>query len=231
MYLHEEVLLLALKEESGKLDAKSGNFRTVMAGAILTELMLSERVTIDSGRRKLITLIDGGSHENAVLNEALKLLASAKRRRNIQHWIGKLAMLKGLKEKVATALCNQGVLKEEEGRFLFVFNTTRYPESNPEPERQLILRLEQAIFGEEDEIDVRTALLISLTNPSGMLSIPFGRKELRKRKKRIKEITNGELIGKATGEAIAAMQAAITVAAIMPAITAASSGSAGSPGC
>jgi golgi phosphoprotein 3 len=225
MYLHEEVLLLALKDDTGKIDWAAGSFQMVMAGAVIAELVLDERIGID--KKKLVTLNDDSPHENVVLNDAVRLLAAAKRRRKIQHWIGKLAMQKELKRKTAAALCDQGILEAEEARVLFLFSTTHYPERDPEPERQLIARLERAIFEEGDEVDARTALLISLTHRSGMLAIPFGRKALRKRKARIKEITEGELIGQATGEAIAAAQAVIATIAVMPAVTSSSTGTSG----
>jgi golgi phosphoprotein 3 len=227
MYLHEEVLLLALKDDSGKIDWGAGHFHMVMAGAVIAELLLAERISVDE--KKLVTLLDGAPHENAVLNQALQFLAAAKRRRKIQHWIGKLAVQKDLKQMTAAALCDQGILKAEEAKVLFVFNKTTYPELNPGPERQLIARLKHAIFSDGNEVDARTGLLISLTYPSGMLAIPFAAKELRKRKKRIKQITEGELVGKATADAIAATQAIIAAVAVMPVITAASS--AGAPGC
>jgi hypothetical protein len=46
----------------------------------------------------------------------------------------------------------------------------------------------------------------------------FSKKELKDHKKRIDQIVNGEITGKATKEAIEAMQAAIMIACIMPTI-------------
>jgi|MEHZ01.5.fsa_nt_MEHZ011385232.1_5 hypothetical protein len=68
-------------------------------------------------------------------------------------------------------------------------------------------------------------VLVSLTYQSNLLSIPFTGKELRKNKKRIKKIIDGELVGKATGQVIQAIQSAAAIAAIMPAITSASTAS------
>ena len=76
------------------------------------------------------------------------------------------------------------------------------------------------IFSDEEQLDVRTAILISLTWKSEILAIPFSSKALRKRKERIEQIVNGELVGRATAEVIQAIQAITTIAAIMPAITA-----------
>ena len=46
----------------------------------------------------------------------------------------------------------------------------------------------------------------------------FDKKQLKQRKKRIEQIVNGEITGKAAKDAIDAMKAAIMVTCIMPAI-------------
>jgi hypothetical protein len=229
MTLHEEILLLALKDDSGKVDWKAGMFQFVMAGALLAELMLDGRITLSQDKKKIVSVSNPNRHENTVLNEALDTIKQSRKERDIQHWVMKLSSLKGLKEKTATGLCRQGILREEESKVLFLFTTKKYPEINHEPEAQLINRLREAIFG-AGEVDVRTGTLISLAYKPGILAIPFPAKELRKQKQRIKAIASGELIGKATGEAIASIQAAMAIIAVMPAITAAACPPS-SPGC
>ena len=59
----------------------------------------------------------------------------------------------------------------------------------------------------------------------GLLNPTFGRRELRPRKQRIKSLTKGDVIGKATSNAVEAAQAAVVAAAAMPAIIAASTSS------
>lgn len=221
MFLHEEILLLALKDKTGKIDWKAGMYNMVMAGALIAELLLEERISLSDDKKKLLSVINPNRHENSVLNDALELLKNSKKSRNIQHWITSLSSLKKLKVNTAKGLCRQGILKEEESKILFVFTAKRYPELNPVPEAALIERLREAIYS-EGEVDVRTAALISLTNSTGILAIPFSGKELRQQKKRIKAITSGEVIGQATSAAIEAIQAAMVVIAVLPAITAAS---------
>ena len=75
-----------------------------------------------------------------------------------------------------------------------------------------------AIFTDSAEIEPRTVVLISLANGADLLSNNFGRKEIKNRKKRIEQIINGEITGRATKEAIAACQVALIVAVIMTAI-------------
>ena len=222
MYLHEEVLLLALKDDSGKVDWKASFLEYIMAGALLAELLLEERIEVSSDSKKLVTLTNSSHHENTVIDEALDMIRKSRKDRGIQHWVTKLLSLKKLKEKTAKQLCRLGVLKEEESKILFIYTSKKYPELNPEPEQQLISRLREAITSEND-VDIRTAALISLTYDTGILAIPFSKKELKASKKRLKDISSGEVIGEATEAAINAIQATIAVIVIMPAITSAAS--------
>jgi len=86
------------------------------------------------------------------------------------------------------------------------------------PEQRLIERLRQAIFTDAMDIDPRTVVVLSLAHNSGLLRANFNKKELKARKKRIEKIVNSEVAGKATKQAIEAMQAAVMVACIMPAV-------------
>ena len=79
-----------------------------------------------------------------------------------------------------------------------------------------------AIFGDEREVEPRTVVLASLAKAVGLLNLIFGRKELRSRKQRLVGLAKGDVVGRATAEAVAATQAAVAAAAAMPAIIAAS---------
>jgi hypothetical protein len=59
-----------------------------------------------------------------------------------------------------------------------------------------------------------TSLVLAPPGPSDV----FDKRQLKGRKARIQQVVNGELTGKATREAIEAMQAAVMVACIIPAI-------------
>lgn len=216
--LHEEVLLLAFQDQKGTIDHRAGSFLNVLAGAMLAELLLTERIRIAKERNKLIDVIDKTPVEDPVINKALDQIKSAKRRKNIQGWVTKLASTPSLKESVAIGLCKKGILKQEEKEILLFFKKKIYPEVDPKPEKQLLQRVEKAIFSNQQDVDIRTAILISLSYKSNLLSIPFSNKDLRKNKKRIEKIIKGEHVGKATSDAIKAIQDAAAIAAIVPII-------------
>ena len=83
--------------------------------------------------------------------------------------------------------------------------------------------MKQAIFTATTNLEARTVVVIALAQAAGMLEKVFPKKKLKERKKRLEQLTSGQLAGKATKEAVQAVQAAVMVAAIMPAVFVATS--------
>lgn len=219
LHIHEEILLLALRDKKGTM-LFGINYAQALAGALLAELLLKNKIEIESsGKRKFVKLVNQKSTGNALLDECIGKLVSAKRRARPQTWIQRFANIRRLKHKAAQSLCQKRILKMEEDKVLLLFNRKIYPELNPKPEKRLMDKLYKALFGSSKEIDPETVILISICNSTGILRQLFDKSKLREKKNRIKDITSGNLIGKATKEAIEAMQAAIMVAVIIPAVT------------
>ena len=216
LFLYEEIMLLALRDEQGTM--ATGFPEQVVAGAILAELLLEGRISVEDTRKKLVNLQDTRPTGDPIIDECLEKMSTAKRRASLQTWVSRLAATKNLRHKAAQQLCDRRILRADEDKVLFVFKRRIYPEIDPIPEKKIIDRMRDAIFNDHAKLDPRTIVLISLANGSDMLRQTFGRKELKPRKKRIEQIENGELTGKATREVIAACQTALIVAAIMPAM-------------
>lgn len=222
LFLHEEILLLALRDEEGTI-ASGTMYQYAIGAALLAELLLSKRIEVEqSGKKKLVNLVSLSSLGEPLIDECLEKVISAKRRAVLQTWVSRFAGIKNLKHRVARQLCRRGILRADENKVLLLFTRKIYPEVNPGPERELIRRLEHAIFTDTRDIDPRTVVLLSLANSTGLLKIVFDKKKLKGRKARIKQIVNGEITGKAATEAIQAMQAAVMVACFIPTIMATS---------
>jgi len=215
--LHHELLLLALKDEAGT--AVSGTmYHQGLAAGLLAELLLRERIAVrEERRKKFVELRNGAPLGEPALDGALERIAAAKRRATLQTWIMRLATQK-LKHAVAVELCRRGVLRADEDKVLLIFTRKIYPELDPRPEHEIVERLRRAIGSEATDLDPRTVILVSIAQAAGLLKRVFPKRELKERKQRIERIVNGEAMGRATREAIEAVQAAIAVAAIMPAI-------------
>lgn len=219
LFLHEEIMLLSLRDKEGTVEFGS-MYQYALGGAILAELLLTKRIATDESRKKLVNPLLAEPPGDPVLDECYAKIKDAKRRTTLQNWVSRFANLKSLKHRVATQLCRRGILRADEDTVLLIFNRKIYPELNPEPERKIIERLRTAIFTDTDDLDARTVVLLSLAKSANLLKPNFDKKELKTRKKRIEQIVNGEIAGKATKEAIEAMQTAVMVATIIPSIVA-----------
>ena len=218
LFLHEEIMLLALRDEEGTI-ASGTMYQYAIGAAILAELLLNKRIAVEESRRKkLVNLISSQPLGEPLIDQCLEKISNAKRRASLQTWVLRFSGVKNLKHRVARQLCERGILRADEDKILLLFTRKTYPEVNPEPERKLIERLRQAIFTDSRDIDPRTVVLVSLANSTGLLKVVFDKKKLKGRKARIKEIIDGEITGKAAKEAIQAMQAAVMVCCIMPAV-------------
>ena len=220
LFLHEKVMLLALRDEEGTI-ASGTMYQYAIGAAILAELLLNQRIALDESRKKkLVNLISPTPLGEPLIDQCLEKIGNAKRRASLQTWVSRFAGVKNLKHRVAQQLCDRGILRADEDKILLLFTRKIYPEINPKPERELIERLRKAIFSDARSLDPRTVVLVSLAKNCDLLRIPFDKKKLRERKKRIEGIVNGEMTGEAAKAAMEAMQAAIFVCCIMPAVLA-----------
>lgn len=211
--LHEELLLLALHDRKGT-NAFAAMLDQGLAGALLAELLLDERVEIRAeGKRGLVTVIDPRPLGDPVLDEALARLRDARRRADPQAAVGRLAKIKELRHKTARTLCRRGVLRESEDQILLLFRRRVYPTVDPGPERDLIQRIRSVLEGGSDP-DPRTLTLISLADSTRALSAIFDRKELKSLKSRIEALRARSDVAEATQSAIQAIETAVFVTTI-----------------
>ena len=221
--LQEEITLLALRDREGTI-ASSTTYPYAVGGAVLAELLLSGRVAVDEERKKKYPrVVSREPLGDPVIDECLERVANAKKRATLQTWVTRFAGVKNLKHRVAGELCRRGILRTEEDKILLIFSRKIYPEVDPRPEHEIVERLRQAIFTDSRNVDVRTVVLLSLARAADLLKGNFDKRELKTRKERIERVVNGEATGKATREAIEAMQAAVMVAVFVPVIAAAAS--------
>lgn len=226
--LYQAVMLLALSEERGTMNGAYVEYAT--AAALLSELLMHERLAIETDNKNKVLVMDDSSTDDALLDEALGQIKSAKRQRKLQDWVQKLGQLKDLKHKVAQSLVDAHIVAAEKEKVLWLFERRVYPELNPEPEQQIREAMRSAVMS-NDEVEPRVAILVALANSAKLLPQVFTKQELKQRKKRIEQLEKGEMVSTAAKQAVAAIEAAVMVAAIMPAITAASTASCSSTSC
>lgn len=213
--LHEEILLLALKDEEGKTYSGT-SWPYAVGGAVLAELLLEGRLRLDErDRKKYVTVVNGTPFGEPVFDQVLEKMATAKKSADMTTWLGRVAGMKDLKHQIAEQLALRGVLQIETHKVMLIFSQRVYPELDPRAELEIMHRVEHAVFSDDSDLDPRTAILVSLAHVSGILVPVFGKKRVAERKERLDRITEDRPSAEAARAAIEATQAAM--AAIMTA--------------
>lgn len=214
--LYHEVTLLALKDEKGTVES-GAYILPAIGAAILSELLLSGRVEIESeGKKSFTRVVSTEVLGDDLLDECLQRIHASKKRHKLQTWVTRFSNTKNLRHRVALDLCARGVLRASQDKVMFVFKRRIYPEIHPKPEREIVARLKKAIFG-AGPVDPRTVALVAIAQAANLLKNAVDRKRLKDRKERIKRITSGEATGRAAKDVIEAAQAAAAISVIIAA--------------
>lgn len=216
--LHQEVVLLALRDDKGTF--AGGMFLYSIAGAMVSELLLQERIVANDDKRQTVAAISEKPTGDPLLDELLEKIVSSKKPQGLQHWVSKAASLSKLQHRIADQLCDLGVLRHDEKKILWLFTQQVYPELDGTCEDAIRARMGSIMFDESVKPDPQTAVLIALASQGGLLRANFAPDELHQHKVRIEMLAKGDILATgATQAAIQAVQAAILIATIIPVIT------------
>ena len=197
----EEILLLVIDDNSGEFLSLPIMAREhALAGAVLMDLAFAHR--IDSDQHDLI-LADATPTGDAILDEALAVIAAEKEKHSPKYWVEWFARQAADYEgSFLTRMVEKGILKKEEHRFLWVFASRRYPVINNAEEREVKFRISSVLFS--DEIPgARDVAIISLASACNLLEEIFSAREVASAQERIQQVCKMDLIGSAVFRAIA----------------------------
>jgi Golgi phosphoprotein 3 len=209
----EEILLLQLDDTHGRfIDLPLSAADVVLAGAALMELALDNRV--DSDLEHLI-LVDGKPTGDDILDDVLVELGQAGTGLSVAAALERIsANAEKYQEKALKRLLAKGILREEGGRFLWVFHTRRYPVVDDREPREVKARLRQVLL--TDEIpDPRDVVLICLIDACSLLDLVLTPDEIAKTKLRVEQLSRLDLIGQAVIKAVAEIRFLVRNAATL----------------
>jgi golgi phosphoprotein 3 len=171
----------------------------VLAGAALMELALRNKVDTDVNR---FFVVDREPTGDEILDDALGALATAGSDATTSAAIERITSnAHSYRDIALKRLVEKGVLREEEGRFLWVFHTRRYPVIDDTEQREVRARLRQLTL--TDEIpDPRDIVLLCLIDACRLLGMVLSLDEIALRRQRIEQLTRLDLIGQAMTKAV-----------------------------
>ncbi len=196
----EEILLLALDEGKGAFKSfPELAMRTALAGALLMELALADRIDTDPDVLKVISTDPTG---DPIVDNVLEILGQESYERSTTHWLNEIVWRKkNLWEQVLQQLVSKGVLKVEDRKILWVFTDRRYPLVDSQEVKEVRERLRELVFS-VDIPDPRDAVLIGLVNACGLVDGLFSQEELESVTPRLTELARLELIGREVDRSI-----------------------------
>ena len=206
----EEITLLMLNDEDGEFVRVPGwSMQCAYAGAVLMDLALENRIDTDLKR---LLLIDPTPVGDDLLDPTLALVSQSKETYDARHWIDQLADgAEEIREQSLARLVARGILRREEDRFLWVFQSRRYPIVDGEAEREVKLRIMEVLFSDEIP-DPRDIVLICLVDSCGILRELLTPRELERASGRIDQVRKLDLIGQAMSKAVWDIQSSIALA-------------------
>ncbi|WP_192810149.1 GOLPH3/VPS74 family protein [Actinomadura rudentiformis] len=195
--LADEFLLLALRENDGRLLVQSSVVRAGLAGAFLSELTLAGRITLAGDH---ITVSDPSPLGDPDLDAALGRIAGESKPRKPEWWVSRLIDNDLTKLRLAR-LTELGILDAEAFRILGLIPSKRHPARDAGPELEIRTRLAAAL--DAGHADDRTTTLLALAHASGLTSRLFGIKG-RELRERVERVTQHDWAGKAVGRVLSA---------------------------
>jgi len=195
----EEILLLLLRDEGGKFAAVPGiALDNALAGGVLMDLALENRIDTDPER---LILVDPTPVGDSLLDPTLAAIAGGEQR-DALYWVAQTALRAAeIRRAALSRLVERGILERDEGRFLWVFRSRRYPVIDGRAEREVKLRILGVLLS-DDIPDPRDIVIIGLADACGLLPELLPKGEYHEARARIDQVRRLDLIGQATSRAI-----------------------------
>jgi len=209
----EDLLLLLVDDATGRFLLDTTRLDRALAGALLLELALAERVGPPAAGqrfgRDVIALVDRRPAGDPLLDAALARLDTPKPP-GAARAVSRL--VKGTRQALLERLVEAGHVREEHRTVLGVFRTSRWPAVRPEHEAEVRRRL-RAVLLDGAEPDQRTAALVSLLVAVDAVPKVVAASDRKALVRRAKAVADGDWAAVAVRKAVDAVNAAVIAAA------------------
>ncbi|WP_112262499.1 GOLPH3/VPS74 family protein [Lentzea terrae] len=203
--LHEDLMLLFIDQQTGKVRSSFAPAENALAGAVLMDLVNSGRVAFEPNGKKL-QVVDPTPVNDPVLYESLSRFDKPMRpQRAVER------VRKKLQDNVIARLAERGVVRVEPRKVLGIFPAKSYVITDERVHGEVRKAVGDVVAGYRGP-DERTGSLITLLYAVNAVHRVFDG-DKREIKRRAKEIAAGHWAGDAVRRAVEAVQAGVTAAA------------------
>ncbi|MBB4929570.1 hypothetical protein F4561_000390 [Lipingzhangella halophila] len=206
----QELLLLCHGPLAGRPLVDGTRMACGVAGAMVTELALGGRISIEDDR---ITAPQGAAATgDPSLDALLGRIATEKRPRPVKWWVQK-TQSGGLRNEALRSAVGAGLLRHEQWRLLGIFPANDYYPTDPQQREDLRQRMAAALGWQGGHGDHRAVALLALCDAVGAGSKLFPDLTGRERRKLVKQAAQNDQIGRAVASVIRSIQAGTSGAA------------------
>ncbi len=207
----EEIMLLVLDDRDGSfMPIPEWSMQCALAGSVLMDLALADRLDTDLDS---LILVDSTPMGDPLLDPTLERIAASSEAHSARYWVeDTAAYASDIREVALARLVEAGILNREEGRFLWVFRSRRYPTIDGKLEKEVKLRIMSVLLSDEIP-DPRDIVIIGLVDACGIFSELLSARELERARGRIEQVRKLDLIGQAVAKSIWEIQASLAMAA------------------
>lgn len=190
--LAEEVLLLALEDESGRLvELPEHSLEYALASAVLMDLCLRGRL---DGDLRSLTVLDTAPLGDDILDPALAELGHRADARDAQSWIRTLAAdAAGIRTRALDRLVARGILRRDRSLLHWAVGRRRYPVADNHERLEVRTRLLRLLRG-GDIPDPRDVLIVALADACAVFDAIIEMDELVELRQRITDIAHMDLL-------------------------------------
>ena len=200
----EEITMMLLNEESGYFEpVEEWRMSCVLAGAVLMDLALQDRIDTDL---ESLNLLDTTPTGDELLDPILKELADThEESKTVQYWVEKMALqTQDLVQKSLERLAERGILEYQEGEFWVlarkVKGSTHITDGADEEYYDVRAHIEQVLFS-DDIPDPRDIAIVALMDTCGIFPMMLD-EEYDYVKERIDLLSRMDLIAQSLASAV-----------------------------
>ena len=183
--LIDQLTLLALDDEKGTFLADSTSYSYAIAGAVIMELALEERIDL-SGEK--VVLKDRNKTGDKIIDTYFEIILQTEKEKKIKSWVERIGnKADKIKRDTIDKLINNRILEKKEDKILWIFSYNKYPTQNPRPENQLRSRLYDIIVNSHRP-ELKEMMLLNLIESCSLGKEVFGKEQAKTFKKKLKSI-------------------------------------------
>ena len=206
----EEILVLVLDEARGELapGLPGRSFDLALAGAVLMDLALEDRIDTDPER---LMLVDATPTGDDILDPTLAEIAGAGETHDTGYWLERTARRgRRIRRAALERLTERGVVRSEAHGVLSltpsVSRSRRYPVSDGRQVEEARVRIMRVLFS-DDVPEPRDIAIVALADACGVFRTILSSEEREQVRDRIDLLKNLDLIGRTMSLAIDGLKA------------------------